>query len=444
MSRPGRNSRSEVLAPFEVRSFRFQWPADLLTSWAGEMEILILGWYILTATDSVLLLTVYGALQYFGTLIAPVLGLAGDRLGHRAVLCAMRVVYTLLSTLVVTLTLLDLLSSWVVFGIAAASGLLRPSDLATRNALVAETMPSDRLMAAMGVARTTSDSARIVGALAGAALFALLGMAAAYTAVAVFYAGGFLLTLGVGAPRAAGGREVRTGSSFWRDLREGLAYVWDTPESLAAMWLAFLVNLTAFPLTLGLLPYVARTIYHVDQTGLGTLTASFAFGALAGSIAISFAGKAIRPARMMLVFAVAWYVMLLAFVQIPGIAGGRVALVLAGFMQSLSMTPMAVMLLHSAGAKFRGRIMGVRMMAVYGLPIGLLLAGWLIERIGYAATASGYCIGGALCTIAIGLRWRSALWRPQAPANARSHPIAETHEARSGPESARESVTSNK
>ena len=61
MSRPGRNSRSEVLAPFEVRSFRFQWPADLLTSWAGEMEILILGWYILTATDSVLLLTVYGA-----------------------------------------------------------------------------------------------------------------------------------------------------------------------------------------------------------------------------------------------------------------------------------------------------------------------------------------------------------------------------------------------
>jgi hypothetical protein len=33
-----------ALAPFTVRSFRFQWPADLLISWAFEMEMLILGW----------------------------------------------------------------------------------------------------------------------------------------------------------------------------------------------------------------------------------------------------------------------------------------------------------------------------------------------------------------------------------------------------------------
>jgi hypothetical protein len=33
-----------------VRSFRFQWPADLLTSWAFEMEALILGWYVLVTT----------------------------------------------------------------------------------------------------------------------------------------------------------------------------------------------------------------------------------------------------------------------------------------------------------------------------------------------------------------------------------------------------------
>jgi hypothetical protein len=28
---------------FRVRSFRFQWCADLLTSWAFEMETLVLG-----------------------------------------------------------------------------------------------------------------------------------------------------------------------------------------------------------------------------------------------------------------------------------------------------------------------------------------------------------------------------------------------------------------
>jgi hypothetical protein len=88
-------SSSAVLAPFRVRSFRFQWPADLLTSWGIEMENLVLGWYILVETGSVLALTLFWALQYLGTLLAPVFGMAGDRIGHRAVLCAMRAAYAL-------------------------------------------------------------------------------------------------------------------------------------------------------------------------------------------------------------------------------------------------------------------------------------------------------------------------------------------------------------
>jgi predicted MFS family arabinose efflux permease len=198
-----------------------------------------------------------------------------------------------------------------------------------------------------------------------------------------------------------------------------LAFVWDTPASLAAMWLAFLVNMTAFPLTLGLMPYVAREIYHVDQTGLGSLVASFAIGALAGSIAIGFAGRSIRPARMMIIYAVVWYAMLLAFIHVPGITGGRLTLVFAGFAQSLSMVPMAVMLLHGAGTRFRGRVMGVRMLAIYGLPLGLLAAGGLIERFGFKATATGYCVVGLLMTGVIATRWRAALWPLDAEANAR-------------------------
>jgi hypothetical protein len=224
------------------------------------------------------------------------------------------------------------------------------------------------------------------------------------------------LTFGVGAPNA---RAPMVQLSLWRDLREGLNYVWDSPASLAAMWLAFLVNMTAFPLTLGLLPYVAADVYHVGQTGLGSLISCFAFGALAGSIAISVAGRSIRPARMMLIFIVAWYAMLLMFVLLPGIVLGGLSLVLAGLAQSLAMTPMAVMLLHGAGARFRGRVMGVRMLAIYGLPVGLLIAGWLIPRLGFVTTATGYCICGAMLTVAIGVHWRRALWPLDVQANAR-------------------------
>jgi len=36
-------------------------------------------------------------------------------------------------------------------------------------------------------------------------------------------------------------------------------------------------------------------------------------------------------------------------------------------------------LLRSAGHRFRGRVLGVRMLAIYSLPLGLLTAGALIE-----------------------------------------------------------------
>jgi len=73
-----------ILAAFRVKSFRFQWPADLLTSWAFEMETLTLGWYIMTQTGSVLLLTAFGSLQFLGTLAAPGFGVLADRLGAPA------------------------------------------------------------------------------------------------------------------------------------------------------------------------------------------------------------------------------------------------------------------------------------------------------------------------------------------------------------------------
>src|SRR5438270_12884077 len=115
-------SSSAMLAPFRVRSFRFQWPADLLTSWGIEMENLVLGWYILVETGSVLALTLFWALQYLGTLLAPVFGMAGDRIGHRTVICAMRAAYTVLAVAVTILASAGGLRPEYVFVIAALSG----------------------------------------------------------------------------------------------------------------------------------------------------------------------------------------------------------------------------------------------------------------------------------------------------------------------------------
>ena len=63
--------------------------------------------------------------------------------------------------------------------------------------------------------------------------------------------------------------------------------------------------------------------------------------------------------------------------------------------------------------------MGVRMMVIYGLPLGLLAAGSLIEEIGFATTGTIYAAVGLAMMLAIALHWRADLWPVHAPANAR-------------------------
>jgi predicted MFS family arabinose efflux permease len=408
-------ARFSMLAPFRVRSFRFQWPADLLTSWAFEMETIILGWYVLVETGSVLWLTAFAASQYLGTLIAPLYGVVGDRVGHRSLLLGMRAAYAVFASTLLIFALSGGITPLVVLVVTTLMGLVRPSDLGVRGALIAETMPANTLISALSISRTTQDSARVAGALAGASIFSLFGMAPAYVIITGFYIVGALLMLGDTAPvrhvSLAMTPEEAEGKSPWRDLKEGLAHTWNTPILLALVSLAFLTNLSAFPISNGLMPYVAKNVYGLDQTGLGFLVASFAVGAFVGSIILSNVNGAMRLTRVMMVSSAIWYLMLLAFAQVPASFYGIPYLIIGGIMQSLSMVSLQINLLRAAGEKFRGRVMGVRMMAIYSLPLGLLAAGPLIDWIGYRAMASSYAIVGIVFTLLIALRWRAALWR---------------------------------
>jgi len=412
------SSKFSTLAPFRIRDYRFQWPADLSTSWAFEMETLILGWYVLVQTESVLMLTLFGSLQYIGTLVAPMFGVLGDRVGHKRTLCCMRATYTMLAASLMIFAFTDVLSPVHVFVVAALMGVVRPSDQVMRYALIGAIMPQDRLTAALGVARTTMDSARVVGALAGAGLVASVGMGPAYAVIASLYAVSLLLTLQI-RPAAKKTAADLSATTPWRDVKDGLAYVWTRGHLLAAMLLACLVNMTAFPLLMGLMPYVAREIFGTDQTGLGYLVASFAAGALGGSLLMTRLGAKLRPARAMIVFCAIWYLGIIVFARMPTHAGACMILVFTGCVQSIGMISMSSMILRSTGAEFRGRVMGIRMLAIYSLPIGLLAAGQLIPLIGYPNTATLYCIIGLTCTALIGLRWRDHLWRREALSNAR-------------------------
>ena len=396
-----------MFAPFRVRSFRFQWPADLLTSLSFEMEILIIGWYVRVETDSALYLGLVGALQYVGTLVAPMFGVVGDRIGRRTTLCFMRATYVVLAATMMALGLSGSLTPSFVFAIVFLFSMVRQSDLVMRNALIGDTMPAQRLMSAMSLSRTTQDTARIAGALVGAELFSALGIGATYIVVASFYVVSLTLTFGVA---RQGADQDSVQASPWRDLIEGFLYAWRTPNVRAIILLAFLVNLTAYPATNGLLPEAVKQTFGGDVSTLGYLVGSFATGAFIGSLLMIWSGGPRKPARFMTINLGLWYVLLLIFAQINERDLAMAVLVILGIVQGTAMISMSVNLLSIVSPRYRGRIMGVRMFAVYGLALGLATAGIVIEVIGYAGLVTVYAAIGLSGILLLALRFRDFLW----------------------------------
>jgi hypothetical protein len=239
-------------------------------------------------------------------------------------------------------------------------------------------------------------------------------MGPAYAVVTAMYLAAFALSLGVaGAPPkdAAPAHPLA-------DLKEGFRYVWRKPDLLGAFAMAFLVNLLAYPVFLGLLPYVAKDIYAIGQSGLGYLAGAFWTGALAGSLSVGSSRFQLRAARAMLWSGALWFAALLAFGQTASLAVGVPLLFATGFVQSFCLTPLAAVMLRSSEESMRGRVMGVRMLGIWGLPLGMLAAGPMIAAIGYPATTGVYAGLGLAATLAIGYRWRQALWSRSAAANA--------------------------
>ena len=409
-------SNLKLAEAFSIRSFRFQWPADLLASWGYEMEALILGWYIFTTTDSVLMLTAFGALRFLGSLLSPWFGVAGDRWGSRKMMCIIRFSVLLLASCIAIFEFSDLLSIYIVFGLATMSGLIQPSDIVLRNSLIGDSIPKELFMKATSFSRISQDSARIFGALVGAGLFSWLGLGLAYIFVVIVYTGSLLFTLGVSRAHPRADKAVDNNNQMiperglFSELKDGLSYIWNSPGVLAIICLAFLANLTAFPITHGLMPFIAKDILSLAENGLGQLLAAFSFGAVSGALLLAATPSQKHSSRLMLINLVMWYLILAVFSFVTIKLDALVVLFFVGVAHSLAMTSMSVALLAFTNEMVRGRVMGVRVLAIYGVPLGLLASGFLIEYFGYNIFMAIYIIFGIALTIIIGIKWRRELW----------------------------------
>ncbi len=393
---------------FRGRDFRYLWLSDSSVSCAEQMEFLVLAWFILQETDSPFLLGLYAALRFTGTLFSPLYGIVVDRYRRERLLRAVRFGFTASGLVILLLVAGGFLSVWQVFVLVGIVGMARAFDTVTRQTVIPDIVPREGIMNAVALTRSGRDIMQIIGPLVGGVVLARYGMAWSYVAIVGMYLTGAALAMRLRLPGQP--TSARNSESVVSNIRQAFSYVRRSEVVLGLLLLAFLVNLTGFPLNNGLLPVFAKDVLDVGAEGLGQLLGAYAAGSMIGSVTIAALPRIRRPGVIMTLAGVGWHAGVLALALITWFGPAMGILALAGLAQSFTMVTMSMLLLSVTSPEIRGRIMGLRSLAVYGLPLGLLASGFLADILGapFALIANG--LAGIVFGLGIAVVTR-AVWR---------------------------------
>ncbi len=362
------------------------------------METVVVVWYVLNLTDSPFLVGLTASARMGFNFLALFAGATADIVPRRILLVIVQALLASLAVLMLTLIFTGLIEVWHIFIITLATGLVRIFQMPTAQSLAVDSVSPDRIPNAVALINAGMNIALVVGPLIGGVLFDLFGPEGAYVVVASLYSLSGLAALLIGATPV---RVAQTRESVVSMVIQGLKYVKGQQLLWAALLVAVIINVTGFSFHTTLMPIFARDVLGRDSVGLGLLISSFGVGALAGSMIWASISN-LRHAGLLCILAVAgWHGTMIVFAVSTNFYLSVAILVVTGMLYSSTLVLILTVLMQNARPEFRGRIMGLRTLAIYAHAFGSMAAGGLAGALGAPMTANIIGILGIAMVVAL-------------------------------------------
>jgi predicted MFS family arabinose efflux permease len=343
-----------------------------LAAMGTQMEAVVLGWYVLTLTDSPFLVGLISAARMGLNFLALFAGAVADRVRRQRLLATVEFLMTSLGLLVLLLILTGWLEVWHLFAVTLVTGLVRMFQMPAAQSLVADTLTQENISNGAALSNMGRNVAFIVGPLIGGLLFQTLGPQGAYTVIVLLYclSGVFALSI-----RTARLTTSRKSESVFSTVLQGLKYVKGQQVLWAALVVAVIINLTGWPFHTSLMPIFARDELGTGSAGLGILLSAFGVGALLGSIGLSVVRNLRYTGKGLIVAVVVWHASMLVFTVSNSFYLSASILLVTGAAFGATQVMMLTVLLRITLPEFRGRVMGLRVLAIYAFTFGSINAG---------------------------------------------------------------------
>jgi predicted MFS family arabinose efflux permease len=294
-----------------------------------------------------------------------------------------------------TLLALDALEIWHVVLLSIVGSLADSAGSSARQSLVPAVAASD------GYGRERANalftSAEHVGYLVGAPiaglLIAVLGVGGAlWVTVASFASASSVVAwlVHLPRPRAVAARVERAG------LREAIAFIWADPALRALFAFPTAAVLLVGPLAPLVLPVLARETFG-NPVVLGVMVASYGAGGLLGAAGFGMLGSRVPRRRLYNGVFVVWPCTYAAITLVPFLPITLAMLLTLGAAAGSLVPLQATIRQERSPAHLLPRVVGLSTASVpVSAPIGVLVTGFLIDRLGLHQTLLLMTAGAAL------------------------------------------------
>ena len=392
-------SASEQRGFLATPSYLRLWFAGGIGNAMRWLELLVAGIFTYEVTQSaVLVALVIVARSLPMLLIGTIAGVVGEALNRKRLLVTQLSVLAVSSAALCVLAFSGQIRVWHVALGGLVAGIVWAMELAVRRRMIGEVVAFDQIGPAVAFDSLTNSIARVLGPLAGGAVFETLGLGGAYLLSAALYlVAGFVVS---GLDFRQESRKLRFGR-IAIDIVEGVAVARTNRAILAVVLVSIIMNMFAFSYSALIAP-IGLDVYGVPPILVGALAAAEPLGAIATGIALSAGWLHLNGSRALLGGSLLFLIGLMAMAISPFYSLAFVLLLIGGLGTAAFSNMQTTLILTEAPLAMRSRVMGIVTVCIGTGPLGVLAIGMLSEQLGPSAAI---LIMAGLGVSGLGLVW---------------------------------------
>jgi MFS family permease len=391
--------RTSTFASLRVRNYRWYFAGQTLSTTGTWMQRIAQDWLVLELTGSPFAVAVTTVLQFAPLLLFGLWGgVLADRYSKRALLVAAQCVMAACATTLAVLTLTEHIQLWHIYGLAFGLGAAAAIHNPARQAFVNEMVGVDLLRNAIALNAGSFQFSRLVGPAIGGFVVTGVGSGLAFAINAASFVPATLsllilrreeLHLSTPVPRERG------------QLVEGLRYVWGTTALRWRLLVVVATGVFGMNMPIILVSY-AKIVFDSGAYVYGLLNTAIALGAVGGAVV---AARRMDSRLGPLLLSLSAFGLLNVLAGTAPWLGLFVALLVVQGYSSITMLTMANAGIQlTADPRFRGRVMSLHSMVMFGgVPFGALLLGWITQAAGPPAALITSGVALLLTAVVLGV-----------------------------------------